>query len=617
MLTIYFVCVLIPVVLTNIIFYQITSNNVREQKLRDTSRAIEQIRNEFYAQVEAIAGISAVMYNDSLLLEYLEENYEQPAEYVQNYHAYIVGMLEKYSPVYNAIQAITIYSDNDSLVFGGRVRPITDEVRASEWYRRIEADASTNPVLVRSLADVPLEAGETVSLVRRMNVLQASREYEHLLKIDLHPERVMQLFRNVTLKGDIYILEGGAVRFSSEALSAADEGAGMSDNPLTERMPADRQLYPPEGPPPAAQGMPEEQQPIPEPAGLAAETFFDPAAAAADRGTIVYEYDFGDTGYFADWEVAAVFKERIVLEEVRRSRLFVLYLAIPNVVVPTLIILWITRSLNVRIVRILKHMKRVKNHVFETIRDAETKDEIGQLTTEFNRMTLQIERLIRDVYMADIAKKGLELKSSQAQLHALQSQVNPHFLFNALETIRMRSLMKQEDETARIIHNMAKIFRKSLQWGKDRVPVKDEMELVVCFLEIQKYRFGDKLNYRLDIDKEAEKALLPKMTLQPLVENASIHGIEPLKQAGTIWVAVKQTNDGLVCTVRDNGIGMSRERLDALLADLEENDEIGEHVGIKNVYYRLKLYYGEGFRMRVDSEQGFGTTVEITLMNSV
>src|SRR5690606_22873916 len=241
---------------------------------------------------------------------------------------------------------------------------------------------------------------------------------------------------------------------------------------------------------------------------------------------------------------------------------FVLYLAIPNVVVPTLIILWITRSLHVRIVRILKHMKRVKNHVFETIRDAETKDEIGQLTTEFNRMTLQIERLIRDVYMADIAKKGLELKSSQAELHALQSQVNPHFLFNALETIRMRSLMKQEDETARIIHNMAKIFRKSLQWGKDRVPVKDEMDLVVCFLEIQKYRFGDKLNYRLDIDKEAEKSLLPKMTLQPLVENASIHGIEPLKQAGTIWVSVKQTNVGLVCTVRDNGIGMSRERLD-------------------------------------------------------
>src|SRR5690606_33078744 len=103
------------------------------------------------------------------------------------------------------------------------------------------------------------------------------------------------------------------------------------------------------------------------------------------------------------------------------------------------------------------------------IKTKETLDEIGQLTSEFNRMTLQIKSLINDVYVADIQKKNLEIERRRAQLNALQSQINPHFLFNALETIRMRSLIKKENETAKIIHNMAKIFRSSLTWSKDKI----------------------------------------------------------------------------------------------------------------------------------------------------
>ncbi|XEC93967.1 sensor histidine kinase [Paenibacillus tarimensis] len=288
-----------------------------------------------------------------------------------------------------------------------------------------------------------------------------------------------------------------------------------------------------------------------------------------------------------------------------------------NIVIPTLIIVWFTRSLNQRLVRILKHMKKVKNRFFETIKQPESKDEIGQLTAEFNRMTLQIKSLIQDVYQADIQKKELELKRNQAQLHALQSQINPHFLFNSLETIRMRSLMKEERETARIIHNMAKMFRRSLSWGNDRVTVRDELDLVVCFLEIQQYRFGGKLNYRIDVEPEAEQALIPKMTLQPLIENASIHGIEPLKGDGVIDVSVRLADGMLVCKVNDNGAGMSAERLRRLRQELEHSDGIGERIGIKNVYYRLKLYYGSDADFRIRSVQGDGTEIEIRLPASL
>src|SRR5699024_5968416 len=155
------------------------------------------------------------------------------------------------------------------------------------------------------------------------------------------------------------------------------------------------------------------------------------------------------------------------------------------------------------------------------------KDEIGELRSAFNRMYKKIKELINDVYISHIRKKDLELQRKQAQISALQSQINPHFLFNVLETIRMRSLLKKEDETAKIIQNMAKLLRTSITWGKDWVTVKEEVQLIQSFLEIQQYRFGDKLQYAFDVDESTFDYTIPNMLLIPFVENASIHGIEP------------------------------------------------------------------------------------------
>lgn len=172
----------------------------------------------------------------------------------------------------------------------------------------------------------------------------------------------------------------------------------------------------------------------------------------------------------------------------------------------------------------------MKTQQFQTIMHGESRDEIGQLTLEFNSMIMQIKALINDVYLTEIQKKSLELER-KAQLNALQSQINPHFLFNALETIRMRSLLKQENETAKIIQSMAMILRSSLTWNKEWVSVEEELGFILCFLDIQKYRFEDKLSYHIDVQPEAYACVVPKMVFLPFVENASIHGIEPLKKA--------------------------------------------------------------------------------------
>jgi two-component system sensor histidine kinase YesM len=215
--------------------------------------------------------------------------------------------------------------------------------------------------------------------------------------------------------------------------------------------------------------------------------------------------------------------------------------------------------------------------------------------------------------MADIQRKNLEIQRRHAQLNALHSQINPHFLFNALETIRMRSLMKHEDETARIIHNMARIFRNSLVWNKDRVTLREELELIRCFLEIQQYRFGERIQYEVQARSEDLDNLLPKMVALTLVENASIHGIEPLKHGGRIEIHFEHEEGQLILTVRDDGVGMSEEQVQRLYGYMQRQEEMGERIGLQNVIYRLKLYYGSRFELAIRSAPGDGTEIRIRI----
>lgn len=570
MLIIYALCVFIPIVLTNVVFYAVTTGNVQNQRIKDISRALEQMRNAFEAEIDETVSISSVINNDYNLNVILEAEYEQPASYVEAYDTYYRRILNSYTPVYTSIQNMKIYLDNPTLLHSGGIGYLSDEVKQSDWYQALQqADNST--ILIRTSREDMIQIGrdpgirDAFSIVRRLNFFESPNKWEKILKIELRTATLDQLFANLNLNGLVYVTNpAGLIEYTTDP--AIDWAA--ADVPFaTVELPSDAMTF---------------------------DTAFR-------------------SGYLKGWTLVGTISSDEVFSEVRKSRTFVIWLALGNLLLATLIIVWISRSMNKRLVYIVRHMKKVKNQQFDTIDQPEAQDEIGQLTGEFNRMTLQIRRLIHDVYMADIQKKSLELDRRQAQLNALQSQINPHFLFNALETIRMRSLIKQETETAKIIHDMAKILRSSLTWSKDKITVAEEMAFIKCFLDIQQYRFGDRLTYRLDVEAEASECLVPKMAFLPFVENASIHGIEPLKSGGLITLAIRLTEGNLVFTIRDNGKGMSREQVDRIYGYLQRDEEIGDRVGMQNVIYRLKMIYGGRFDFYIESAPGEGTLVRIVL----
>ncbi|TFE25420.1 sensor histidine kinase [Cohnella luojiensis] len=570
MLIVYILCVFVPIVLTNLIFYSVTTENVKNQRMKDVSRAVEQIKNEFRAKIDDAVAVSSVFFTDYNLNQILETNYENPADYVEAYDSYFRRILNNYTPVYTSVQNIKIYVNNPTMLHSGGIGNLTEEVKRTNWYQALHQSKSSQLIFVRtSKEDSSMSKGvlDSFSVVQRMNYYNSQNRYEKVLKIEMKTSSIQQIFQNLNLQGNIYLLNN-----QGKVLYTTDPGV-------------DWKMESPD---------------------------FQSLEFPADSIQVETKYQY--VSFLEGWRIVGTISEEEVLRELHKSRDFIFVLASINIILPTLIILWITRSLNVRLVRILRHMKKVKNQNFDTIKKGELdEDEIGQLTGEFNRMTLQVKSLIDDVYVADIQKKTLELERRQAQLNALQSQINPHFLFNALETIRMRSVVKNETETAKIIHNMAKIFRTSLTWSKDRVTVSEEMEFIVCFLEIQKYRFEDRLNYHLNIDPSARTCVIPKMMFLPFVENASIHGIEPLKSGGRIDVRIEREADELVFAIRDNGIGMDEEKVNRFYGYLESEEEIGERIGVQNVIYRLKLIYGNRFQLLIESAPMEGTFIKLRI----
>ncbi|MFA9557079.1 sensor histidine kinase [Evansella sp. AB-rgal1] len=560
LLILYILCVFLPIVFTNIVFYHVTSTDIKNQKMEDVELVLDQITNDFVSVIEQAIGISTGFYTDYRLYEFFETDYETPIDYIEAYDYYL-RELNRFSPLFYSIMSISFYTTNPNILYAGGVQRITEETEETEWYQMLSN--TNNPIVLRTNPHVE---SEMFSLIRELDFFRSKNETRKIIKIDINPHNIRQSFNNVTFQGNVYLLNAeGNIEYST------DSSIDWRRNNISYQ------------------------------------------SLEFKEDTIVLEDRLLPKTYFDGWKIVGTISEREILEELYQSGKFIIVLASINFLLPTIIIILISRSIHTRILRVLKHMRKMKKQNFETIPSSGDKDEIGELTSEFNKMSRTINKLINEVYIANIEKKDLELKEKQAQLSALQSQINPHFLFNALETIRMRSVIKGEKETAKIIQNMAKIFRNSLTWGKEWVTVQEEMNLIICFLEIQKYRFGDKLEYELEVDTNVNNFIIPNMAFLPFVENASIHGIEPVKENGKIHLKIHLENDHVVYTIRDNGAGMSKEKRERLMESLLKEESMGESVGIKNVYYRLKLYFKEDFQFTIDSSPGEGTIVQIKL----
>ncbi|MFC5647696.1 sensor histidine kinase [Paenibacillus solisilvae] len=259
--------------------------------------------------------------------------------------------------------------------------------------------------------------------------------------------------------------------------------------------------------------------------------------------------------------------------------------------------------------KILTSMKKFQKGNFSEQVDLEGQDEIGQLGAGYNIMVQRIRELVDDVY-------SFELKQKQAELKVLQSQINPHFLYNTLNTIAWTAQKNGDRQVGDMIYALSGIFKLSLNQGKDIINLQQEFKLLEHYLFLQKMRSPNKLAYELNLSPELEDYAVPKLLLQPLVENAVVHGIEPLTdELGFIEVNASITSGSITIEITDNGIGITAEKLEELLQISREGKPPpgSEGFAIANICKRIRIYYGESAAFNIQSIPGSGTRVLLVL----
>ena len=229
--------------------------------------------------------------------------------------------------------------------------------------------------------------------------------------------------------------------------------------------------------------------------------------------------------------------------------------------------------------------------------------EVQELSESFGHMVVKIQHLMETVRREEINLRKTELK-------ALQAQINPHFLYNTLDSIAWMCEQGRNDEAVQMVNALAQLFRISISRGHELIPIRSELRHAESYLKIQKHRYKNQFSYRFNVDESCLDFLCNKITLQPIIENAIYHGINGLVDEGEIVITLRADGSDVVFTVADNGVGMEEEQIQAILRK-ERSDHTG--IGIKNVNDRLKIYFGEGYGITIDSEPDVGTTVTIRM----
>lgn len=555
----YAACVVVPLFFTNLIVISIITSGLNDQQLADVESSYEKVYMQLKEGINQCIKLANIVFTDNRFNEAASKKFQDMSDYFNTYDNFLREYFNSYRFAFPQILRTGVFLENDSIINGGNYYKIDDAVRAASWYRQVAGNNSKLFHIIREIGDNQ----KSLSLIKNNQSMKGGKRQGYLIKIDLDFDYFNAILGKEFTGGHIYIYDaGGSIIFSNNT-----EINKMS-------------------------------------------SFFTINDVREPEDSVITEKSLEDILDREKWQVRIYMPRRHIFSGSRLdfTRIYI-FLIFINLIIPTLVIYIISKSLNTRLRLITRYVKKVDNQKFEYIEHTPARDEIGQLMDAFNSMVLKIKQLIKDVYEVSLQKKNIELQKRQAEINALQSQINPHFLFNCLGTINMRSMMKGEKETAQIVKNLANLFRISLSWEKDMITVREEVSFVRSYLEIEQYRFGEELRYSIFVDSQAEECRIPKMALTTFAENACVHGIENTEGYGLISVEVLFKGRYIECSVGDNGIGMREDQVQEIKKYIENETEVKKNVGIKNVIRRLILRFGNELEYDIISSEGRGVRV--------
>lgn len=567
---IYVICVLIPLIITDSIVYLNTEYNLKKEQKVNMEHVIERVEYNIRSDVEAAISVSNYLYADSKLNDLITTKYNNEMEFYDKYSQMMESNVIKYYFSNQKVYKVNIYSSNNSIISGSNFFKLTDDVRKERWYKQYVANNKNMTICVnyndKKDDYISKNSSREISIIRKLDYYKD--DTEKIIKIDMDYNSLAEKILNEKMEDNLYLCTTNNILISNKDIDYNNK-------------------------------------------------VFDDICDIQKREVMI-EQDLKFSNIKEPWKIIiSGDKVTPISSNSEHIKAVLGILIIFNLILPTVVIYAVSKSLGDRVKIINNYLDMVKREEFCEIKCSEGNDEIGNLIRSYNLMVTKIKQLIEVAFKEEMEKKTLQLSKNQAELKALQSQINPHFMFNILESIRMRSLIKGEDETADIIEKLALLLRTTINWGNDHITIEDEINFVESYLKIQQYRFGDKLSYEFNIDEKSKSIKVPKLSILSLVENACVHGIENVSRNAEVFINVYLEENFLIIKIFDTGCGMSKERLQDIRKKIKSGaNELfnnNKSIGMLNSYMRLQRYCNNSMEFYITSVENKGTDIIIKI----
>ena len=561
------ILVLSAVVIVTGVSMKFTNNSIFENSSEYTHTIIQQMNQNIDSYIDYMENIAYLISSNEDVQDYLFD------EAVNNEGRYrILNQFRTILDSRSDIRNVGIISKNGRMLINDGSKSVNQDLdlNTQEWYSK--ALKSPNGPILTSSHVQHIISGErpwVITLSRGIRDRSGSGEKEGVFFIDLNYSAISELCDQSTVgtKGYAFILDAkGNIVYHPQQQQLYNE---LQTENISLIMDADK----------------------------------DTVLTDTGNNGKLYSISRSDkTG----WTVVDCTNVRELLSKSRQAQSVYVLTAIVLVIVALLFSRFMARSITLPIQKLRDSMKKVQEGDF-SVSDVvvDSRNEIGSLTKSFDVMTHRIQELMEQNVHEQEEKRKSELK-------ALQSQINPHFLYNTLDSIIWMAEGKKNEEVVLMTASLARLLRQSISNEDEVVPIANEVEYARGYLTIQKMRYKDKLEFQIDVDPSILYIPLIKLVLQPIIENAIYHGLKYKESKGLLIVKGFMKDGNAVLQVIDDGVGMDEETL----SHIYDKHKVNYHsngVGVYNVQKRLKLYYGDDYGITYESEKGKGTTATITI----
>lgn len=567
-----FSCViLVAIVSISLISYQLSVGAVEKNSQGYIEEIIKQVNTNIQSYVDNMENISLLAMTSKDVKYYISDNSFISAEERRPYEKRISDLFQAILYTRQDIANIMVFGYNGRFVSDRRITALNHNAKITDqaWYK--DARAAKGQSVISAPHVQNIIQGEyrwVVSLSRELKSTDGITA-EGVFLVDLNLSVISDLASNINLgkRGYVFIVDksGNIVYHPQQQL--------INSNLRTER--------------------------IPEVTAAKSGTSFIADDSDGKRIYSVQDTNFG-------WKIVGVAYTDDLIASKSALRNSILLYALCGLAISLLISFWLSHRLSRPIRDLQADMKLVERGNFDVQTRIGPMNEIGQLGRNFNMMVGRIKTLMDEVIFNQENKR-------KSELQLLQAQINPHFLYNTLDSIVWMAEQKQHEEVVLMTSALAKLFRASITKDQEIVPIRVEKEHITNYLLIQKMRYESQLDYEIDFSDEIIKHKTLKILLQPFVENAIYHGIRNGADRGVITIRGMRQGDTIVFEVEDNGQGMSPEQAKSLLVQGDDGESRKGGIGIRNVNERIKLYFGHEYGIQIRSELEVGTCVTITI----